>query len=293
MFSGSIVAVVTPMEADGSVSFPALKRLIDFHVDNETDGIVVAGTTGESATLEHDEHVEVIAKACEMAAGRIPIIAGTGSNATAQTIRLSTAVQGLGIEAVLVVTPYYNKPTQQGMIEHYTRIADSVTVPVILYNVPGRTAVDLLPETVVALSAHENICGVKEATGSLDRVDAIREGAGANFALLSGDDLTCCEFMLRGADGVISVTSNVAPRAMHELCEAARAGQAQRARDIDAKLQKLHEKLFVQSNPIPVKWAVHRMGLIGPALRLPLTELTAECHADVLAAMDFAEVSYV
>ena len=293
MFSGSIVAVVTPMKSDGSVSYPELNRLIDFHIDQDTDAIVVAGTTGESATLEHAEHVDLIGRACEHANGRIPIIAGTGSNSTAQTVHLSTAVQDLGIAAVLVVTPYYNKPTQHGMLAHFSRIADAVSVPLILFNVPGRTAVDLLPETVVELSAHGNICGVKEATGDLDRVEIIRNGAGAQFALLSGDDETCCEFMLRGGDGVISVTSNVAPRLMHELCEAARAGRAADARAIDHRLQPLHTKLFLESNPIPVKWAVHKMGLIGPALRLPLTELTAACHADVLAAMDTAEVAHV
>ena len=292
MIQGSLVAIVTPMAADGSVSFAELNRLIDFHIDQDTDAIVVAGTTGESATLEHDEHVELIARACEYAAGRITIIAGTGSNSTAQTVRLSTDVQGLGVAALLVVTPYYNKPTQHGMVAHYSRIADAVSVPLILYNVPGRTAVDLLPETVVELARHGNICGVKEATGKLDRVAAIRDGAGAQFALLSGDDETCCEFMLLGGDGVISVTSNVAPRAMHALCEAARAGRADEARDIDRRLQPLHKKLFLESNPIPVKWAVHRMGLIGPTLRLPLTELSSSCHADVLAAMDTAEVAH-
>lgn len=292
MFSGSIVAVVTPMDSDGSVSYTQLNRLIDFHVAQGTDGIVVAGTTGESATLEHDEHIEVIARACEMADGRIQIIAGTGSNSTQQTVRLSSAVEGLGITAVLVVTPYYNKPTQQGMVAHFSRVADSVAVPVILYNVPGRTAVDLLPETAVELARHGNISGIKEATGELDRVARIRDGAGPDFALLSGDDESCCEFMLRGGDGVISVTANVAPRAMHLMCDAARAGRRDEASEIDRALQPLHAKLFLESNPIPVKWAVHRMGLIGPAVRLPLTELSANCHADVLAAMNSAEVTY-
>lgn len=280
------------MDSDGSVSYTQLNRLIDFHVAQGTDGIVVAGTTGESATLEHDEHIEVIARACEMADGRIQIIAGTGSNSTQQTVRLSSAVEGLGITAVLVVTPYYNKPTQQGMVAHFSRVADSVAVPVILYNVPGRTAVDLLPETAVELARHGNISGIKEATGELDRVARIRDGAGPDFALLSGDDESCCEFMLRGGDGVISVTANVAPRAMHLMCDAARAGRRDEASEIDRALQPLHAKLFLESNPIPVKWAVHRMGLIGPAVRLPLTELSANCHADVLAAMNSAEVTY-
>lgn len=292
MFSGSIVAVVTPMEANGAVSYSQLRTLIDFHAEQGTDAIVVAGTTGESATLEHEEHIEVIAKACEMADGRLPIIAGTGSNSTAQTIRLSTAVHRLGVAGLLVVTPYYNKPTQHGLTEHYRRVADAVSVPIILYNVPGRTAVDLRAETVCELAGHENICGIKEATGDLERLEAIRVGAGEGFDLLSGDDATCCEFMLRGGHGVISVTSNVAPRAMHEMCEAACSGRADQARQIDATLQPLHTKLFLESNPIPVKWAVHKMGLIGTTLRLPLTELSPAFHADVLAAMDSAGVAH-
>lgn len=291
MFSGSIVALVTPMAADGAISFPELGRLIDFHVEQGTDGLVIAGTTGESATLEHDEHVELVARSCELAAGRIPVIAGTGSNSTAQTLRLSSAVEKLGVAGLLVVTPYYNKPTQHGMTLHFSRIADAVSVPVILYNVPGRTAVDLLPETVIELSRHPNICGVKEATADLDRVTTIRAGAGADFDLLSGDDASCCEFMLRGGDGVISVTANVAPRAMHELCAAARAGLREEAERIDAALQPLHTKLFLESNPIPVKWAVNRMGLMSAGIRLPLTELSATHHASVLAAMDRADVA--
>jgi 4-hydroxy-tetrahydrodipicolinate synthase len=292
MFSGSIVALVTPMEADGTISYSELARLIEFHIEQGSDGIVIAGTTGESATLEHEEHIELIARACEMAGGRIPIIAGTGSNSTAQTLRLSRSVDGLGVAGLLVVTPYYNKPTQHGMAAHFLRVADAVAVPIILYNVPGRTAVDLLPPTVIELSRHANICGIKEATGDMDRVKAIREGAGPDFDLLSGDDATCCEFMLLGGDGVISVTANVAPRAMHDLCEAARAGQRQAAERIDAALQRLHADLFLESNPIPVKWAVHRMGLASAGIRLPLTELSAAHHAAVLAAMDRANVTH-
>jgi len=292
MFSGSIVALVTPMESDGTISFAELGRLIDFHVDQGTDALVIAGTTGESATLEHDEHIELVARSCEFAAGRIPIIAGTGSNATAQTLRLSIAVDKLGVAGLLIVTPYYNKPTQHGMTVHFTRIADAVSVPLILYNVPGRTAVDLLPETVIELARHDNICGVKEATADLDRVATIRAGAGDHFDLLSGDDATCCEFMLRGGDGVISVTANVAPQAMHELCAAARAGLREEAERIDAALQPLHNELFLESNPIPVKWAVNRMGLMSAGIRLPLTELSSAHHASVLAAMDRARVAH-
>jgi len=292
MFSGSIVALVTPMEQDGTISYSELDRLIEFHIEQGSDAIVIAGTTGESATLEHEEHIELISRSCEIANARIPIIAGTGSNSTAQTLRLSQAVDGLGVAGLLVVTPYYNKPTQHGMATHFSRIADAVSVPIILYNVPGRTAVDLLPETVIGLSRHGNICGIKEATGKLDRVTSIREGAGPNFDLLSGDDATCCEFMLLGGDGVISVTANVAPRAMHELCAAARAGHRAEAQRIDAALQPLHADLFLESNPIPVKWAVHRMGLMSTGIRLPLTELSAAHHARVLAAMDSASVAH-
>ena len=292
MFSGSIVALVTPMEADGAINYAQLQRLIDFHVDQGTDALVIAGTTGESATLEHAEHVELIERSCEFAAGRMPIIAGTGSNSTAQTLRLSTAVDKLGVAGLLIVTPYYNKPTQQGLALHFAHIADAVSVPVILYNVPGRTAVDLLPQTAVELARHGNICGIKEATADLDRVKLIRDGAGEDFDLLSGDDATCCEFMLLGGDGVISVTANVAPRAMHEMCAAARAGLRDEAERIDAALQPLHEKLFLESNPIPVKWAVSRMGLMSDGIRLPLTALSGDFHASVLEAMDSASVEH-
>ena len=292
MFSGSIVALVTPMKADGSISYTELAGLIDFHVEQGTDALVIAGTTGESATLEHQEHIELITRSCELSAGRIPIIAGTGSNSTAQTLRLSQAVDKVGVVGLLVVTPYYNKPTQRGMVAHFSRVADAVSVPLILYNVPGRTAVDLLPQTVIELSRHGNISGVKEATGDLSRVSAIRDGAGGDFALLSGDDASCCEFMLLGGDGVISVTANVAPGSMHALCVAARSGLREEAERIDADLQPLHADLFLESNPIPVKWAVEQMGLIGAGIRLPLTELSAEHHARVLAAMDRAHVPH-
>jgi len=228
----------------------------------------------------------------ELADGRIPIIAGTGSNSTAQTLRLSKAVDRLPIAAFLVVTPYYNKPTQEGMYRHFCAIADAVQKPVILYNVPARTAVDLKPETVVRLAAHGNIRSIKEATGDLDRVTRLRESCGRDFLLLSGDDATACEFMLRGGDGVISVTGNVAPSSMRKLCDAARNGRRKEAERIDAQLQPLHKKLFVESNPMPVKWAVARMGLIGPGIRLPLTELSAQFHDDVRAAMQTAGVDF-
>jgi 4-hydroxy-tetrahydrodipicolinate synthase len=290
MLSGSMVAVVTPMDADGAVNYRQFAKLIDFHVAAGTQFLVVAGTTGESATLDHEEHVEVIDKACELAAGRIPIVAGTGSNSTAQTLKLSRAVDRLPVAAFLIVTPYYNKPTQEGMRRHFLAVADAVTRPVILYNVPGRTGVDLKPDTVIKLASHPNIPAIKEATGELDRVRVLRDACGADFKLLSGDDATSCEFMLEGGDGVISVTANVAPAAMRHLCDAAIAGKRAEAEEIDSHLQPLHRTLFCESNPIPVKWAVQRMGLIGPGIRLPLTPLAAQHHAAVLEAMTAANV---
>jgi 4-hydroxy-tetrahydrodipicolinate synthase len=290
MLSGSMVAVVTPMDADGTVNYRQFAKVIDFHVDSGTHALVVAGTTGESATLDHEEHIELIAKACELAAGRIPVIAGTGSNSTAQTLKLSRAVDRLPIVAFLVVTPYYNKPPQEGMRRHFLAVADAVSRPLILYNVPGRTGVDLKPETVIKLAAHPNIQGIKEATGELNRVRVLRDACGEGFKLLSGDDATSCEFMLQGGDGVISVTANVAAAAMRQLCDAAMAGKRAEAERIDSHLQPLHRTLFCESNPIPVKWAVQRMGLIGPGIRLPLTSLAPQYHAAVLDAMTAASV---
>jgi 4-hydroxy-tetrahydrodipicolinate synthase len=290
MLTGSMVAVVTPMDADGAVNYRDLARVIDFHVSGGTEALIVAGTTGESATLDHDEHIELLDRACEIAEGRIPIIAGTGSNSTAQTLNLSRAVDRLPIAAYLVVTPYYNKPPQEGMRRHFTAIADAVHHPVILYNVPGRTGVDLKPETVAKLAVHPNIGGIKEATGELARVRALRETCGAEFVLLSGDDATAREFMLQGGDGVISVTGNVAPAGMRRLCDAARAGRRVDAERIDADLQPLHRNLFCESNPIPVKWACHKMGLIGPGIRLPLVPLAPQYHAVVASAMIAAGV---
>jgi 4-hydroxy-tetrahydrodipicolinate synthase len=290
MLSGCMVAVVTPMDADGSVNYRQFANVIDFHVESGTNALVVAGTTGESATLDHDEHVEVIAKACELAAGRIPIVAGTGSNSTAQTLKLSRAVDRLPVAGFLVVTPYYNKPTQEGMRRHFSAVADAVSRPVLLYNVPGRTGVDLKPETVIKLAAHPNVQGIKDATGELDRVRVLRDACGPGFKLLSGDDATSCEFMLQGGDGVISVTGNVAAAAMRRLCDAAIVGKRAEAERIDASLQPLHRTLFCESNPIPVKWAMLKMGLIGPGIRLPLTPLAPQYHAAVLEAMAAAHV---
>ncbi len=290
MFEGSTVALITPMGADGQIDYGNLGALIDFHVGEGTEALVIAGTTGESATLAKSEHVDLVARACELANGRIPIIAGTGSNATAQTLDLSTAVDALPVAGFLVVTPYYNKPNQEGLYRHFAAVADAVERPVILYNVPGRTGVDLLPETVVRLARHANIVAVKEATGEVDRVEALRDGCGADFALLSGDDATSAEFMLRGGDGCISVTANVAPKKMRALCDAARAGRREEAERIDAELEGLHRTLFLESNPIPVKWAMAQMGFTGPGIRLPLVGLAAEYHDEVRRAMSAAGV---
>lgn len=290
MFFGSIVALVTPMDAAGGVDGGQLERLIEFHLEAGTQAFVIAGTTGESATLSRDEHVELIARACELLDGRAPVIAGTGSNSTAQTLDLSRAVDRLPVAGFLVVTPYYNKPTQEGMYRHFSAVADAVERPVILYNVPGRTGVDLQPETVARLAVHGNITAVKEATGELGRVATLREGCGSDFSLLSGDDVTACEFMLRGGNGVISVTTNVAPEKMRALCDAACSGDRIQAERIDGQLAALHQALFLESNPIPVKWAVQQLGFTGDGIRLPLTVLTEEHHQTVRAAMDAAGV---
>jgi 4-hydroxy-tetrahydrodipicolinate synthase len=274
VFSGSMVALVTPMHGDGSLDYTALERLIDFHVEAGTDALVIAGTTGESATLLKPEHAELIFKAVELADGRIPIIAGTGSNATAQTLDLSRAVQSSGAKALLVVTPYYNKPTQEGLYRHYSMVADAVSVPLILYNVPGRTGCDMLPETVARLAPHPNIVGIKEAVGETERCRELVQRCQGQLEIYSGDDPTVLDFIRCGAKGVISVTANVAPAQMHEMCVAALKGDFGRAEAIDQGLRDLHHLLFVESNPIPVKWAVHRMGMIEEGIRLPLTWLS-------------------
>lgn len=292
MFSGSMVALVTPMDTDGTINYSELRQLIEFHIEAGTEALIIAGTTGESATLNHSEHIDLIAQACEIAGERCPVIAGTGSNSTAQTLELSKAVDRLPVAGFLLVTPYYNKPTQEGMYRHFSLVADSVQAPVIVYNVPSRTGIDLATATVVRLSAHGNIAGVKEATAELDRVETIRDGAGRDFSILSGDDATAREFMLLGGDGVISVTANVAPAAMRGLCDAARAGDRVAAERIDAGLSELHRTLFLESNPIPVKWAVARMGLIGPGIRLPLTALTAQHYDAVAGALEIAGVEF-
>ncbi len=293
MIQGSIVALITPMNDDGSVDRDSLKKLVEFHIEQGTDSLVAVGTTGESATLTETEHCAVIKAVVDFAAGRIPIIAGTGANSTAEAIALTRLAKQAGADACLLVTPYYNKPTQEGLYQHYKAINDAVAIPQILYNVPGRTACDMLPETVGRLAALPNIVGIKEATGDLTRVKKLRELCGENFALYTGDDATSCEFCLLGGNGTVTVTGNVAPRLVHEMIMAAIDGNREAALGIDAKLTSLHKHLFIQSNPIPVKWAMAQMGFCGLGIRLPLTPLTADCFNPVLDAMRQAEVAVV
>ena len=288
MIRGSIVALVTPMAADGSIDDQALARLVDWHVQEGTDAIVSVGTTGESATLDEHEHCRTILRTVELAAGRIPVIAGTGANSTTEAITLTRCAKEAGVDACLLVTPYYNKPTQQGLYLHHRAIAEAVDIPQILYNVPGRTAVDMLPETVTRLAQVPNIVGLKEATGDVSRIARIRELTGPEFAIYSGDDATAREAILQGADGDISVTANVAPANMHRMCAAALAGDAERAAELDAGLAGLHKALFVESNPIPVKWAMAWMGMIDRGIRLPLTWLSPESEEPVLDALQQA-----
>lgn len=294
MFTGSLVAIVTPMKSgvqpDTPLDREALERLIERHVELGSNGLVAVGTTGESATLTPTEHCEVIKQVVEIADSRLPVIAGTGANSTLEAVELTACAKTAGADACLLVAPYYNKPTQQGMYEHFKVVAESVSIPQILYNVPSRTACDLLPETIARLARLDNIIGVKEATGDLERVARLREDCGADFLLLSGDDETACEFMLQGGDGVISVTANAAPAAMSELCQLALAGAVEEAKRADAKLAGLHQALFLEANPIPVKWAVHRQGLIEDGVRLPMTWLSVEWRERVETAMRQAEV---
>ncbi len=290
MIQGSLVAIVTPMHPDGSVDEAAFLRLIDWHVEQGTDAIVAVGTTGESATLDEQEHCDAIALVVRQAAGRIPVIAGTGANSTSEAITLTRCASEAGADACLLVTPYYNKPTQEGLYLHFKAVAEAVDIPQILYNVPGRTAVDMLPETVARLAPIDNIVGLKEATGDLDRIRRLRELTPPDFAIYSGDDATAREAMLLGANGDISVTANVAPGAMHAMCAAALAGDAAGAAEIDARLVGLHKDLFLESNPIPVKWAVAEMGLIGRGIRLPLTWFSVPLHDRLREAMRRADV---
>ncbi len=285
MMQGSMVALVTPMAPDGSLDLDAMYKLLEWHVEQGTSAIVSMGTTGESATLDEKEHCEVIRRTVEQVAGRIPVIAGTGANSTTEAISLTRCAAQAGADACLLVTPYYNKPTQEGLYLHHKAVAEAVDIPQILYNVPGRTACDMLPETVGRLAEIDNIVGIKEATGDLDRLDRIRSLTGEDFALYSGDDATGCEFMLRGGNGVISVTTNVAPGQMAQMCAAALAGDREMAEKIDAGLADLHRELFLESNPIPVKWALAEMGRIQNGIRLPLTWLSEKYHQPLRRAM--------
>jgi 4-hydroxy-tetrahydrodipicolinate synthase len=285
MLSGSLVAIVTPMLADGALDLPRLKALVDWHIAEGTDGIVIVGTTGESPTVDVEEHCRLIEKAVEFAGKRVPVVAGTGGNSTREAIALTQFAAKAGADYALSVVPYYNKPTQEGLFRHFKAIAESADIPVILYNVPSRTIADLSNDTVVRLAQVKNIVGIKEATGSVDRVQDLMKRVRKDFVVLSGDDATCLSYMLLGGHGVISVTANVAPRLMHAMCAAARQGKAAEAIAINNRLLGLHKNLFLESNPIPVKWALGRMGRIAEGIRLPLTPLTSPHHETLAASL--------
>ncbi len=290
MLQGSLVAIVTPMLEDGRLDIPCLKTLIDYHIDQGTDGIVIVGTTGESPTVDFDEHCLLIKTAVEQVNKRVPVIAGTGANSTKEAIMLTQEAKALGADACLLVAPYYNKPTQEGLYQHFKAVADAVDIPQILYNVPGRTGCDIQNDTTLRLAAHKNIVGIKDATGGLERGTDLLQRAPEGFSVYSGDDATALPLMLMGAKGVISVTANVAPKLMHEMCEAAREGDIQHARAINAKLFALHQKLFLEANPIPVKWVLQQMGLIKTGIRLPLVNLSAQYHEVLRQAAQAAQI---
>ena len=279
MFKGSMVAIVTPMNEDGSLDHVSLENLIEFHIENKTDVIISVGTTGESATLDFDEHSEVIKSTLNIVNKRVPVIAGSGANSTSEALHLTQRSKELGAEACLLVTPYYNKPTQRGLYEHYKKIADEVSIPQILYNVPGRTSVDMLPDTVKDLSTHPNIIGIKEASGNLERSKEILEKCSDNLSIFTGDDKTSARDILMGFKGNISVTANIVPLQMHNMCRLASEGQKDEAEKINNKIDVLHDNLFIESNPIPVKWALSRMGLIKKGIRLPLTWMDEQYEA--------------
>lgn len=285
MFKGSLVALVTPMLADGAVDYVQLEALIDFHVKEGSNGLVIAGTTGESATLDPDEHCELLRRSREIIKNRLPMIAGTGANSTSEAITLTRCAKEVKADACLLVTPYYNKPAQRGLIQHFQAIASAVDIPQILYNVPGRTACDMLAETVGELAKVSNIVGIKEATGSMERLAEIRKLVSDDFALLTGDDSTTCDFILNGGHGAISVTANVVPAKMAEMCRLAYEGREQQARSVDAEIADLHRLLFIESNPIPVKWAVAEMGFGEANMRLPMTVLAQEYQDSVRQAL--------
>ncbi|QID18099.1 4-hydroxy-tetrahydrodipicolinate synthase [Nitrogeniibacter mangrovi] len=290
MITGSIVAIVTPMHEDGSLDFDSLRTLVDHHVDQGTDGIVIVGTTGESPTVDVDEHCELIRATVGHAAGRIPVIAGVGANSTAEAIELTRFAKKAGAVAGLSVVPYYNKPGQEGLYQHFKAIAEADDLPIWLYNVPGRTVADLSNDTALRLAQIPNITGIKDATGSIERVCDLVARAPADFAIYTGDDMSTLAFLLMGGHGCISVTANVAPRLMHEMCVAAIAGDVSCARELNQRLFGLHKQLFCEANPIPVKWAVAQMGLIGPTMRLPMTPLDPSNHDRVRSAMRAAGV---
>ena len=290
MLQGSLVAIVTPMFDDGSLDLDALRKLIDWHIDAGTDGIVIVGTTGESPTVDVDEHCLLIKTTVEQVAGRVAVIAGTGANSTREAIELTQNAKDLGADACLLVAPYYNKPTQEGLYQHYVAVASAVDIPQILYNVPGRTGCDIHNDTVIRLSAISNIVGIKDATGGIERGTDLLLRLPADFAVYSGDDATGMALMLLGAHGVISVTANVAPALMHQMCVAAMAGEVKKACEINAKLFALHQKLFVEANPIPAKWVLQQMGLIKTGIRLPMVNLSAQYHDVLKHAMSRAEI---
>lgn len=294
MFKGSMVAIATPMQkgvaANTALDYEGMERLVEFHITHGTDAIVAVGTTGESATLDEKEHCDVIQRVVEMVRGRVPVIAGTGANSTTEAIDLTRCAKEAGADACLLVTPYYNKPTQEGLYLHHKAVAEAVAIPQILYNVPGRTACDMLPETIGRLAKVGNIIGVKEATGDLSRIARIRELCRPDFMLVSGDDATTKDFILQGGDGVISVTANVAPKAMHDMCVLALKGDAEGSTRIDNTLAGLHKNLFIESNPIPVKWVLHKMDMIQAGIRLPMTWLSEQFEVPLLESMKQANL---
>lgn len=285
MIKGSIVAIVTPMHADGSLDYPGLNKLVDWHIAEGTDAIVIAGTTGESATVSVEEHCALIKATVEYAKGRIPIIAGAGGNSTAEAIKLTQYAKEAGADATLQVVPYYNRPTQEGMYQHFKAIAEAVDLPVILYNVPGRTVADMSNDTILRLAQIPNIIGVKDATGNIGRGLDLLRLAPKSFAVYSGDDPTAVSLMLAGGKGNISVTANVAPKIMHQMCKAAMEGDIAKALELNNKVFPLHQKLFIEPNPVPVKWALAEMGMMPAGIRLPLVPLAAEFHESVRSAL--------
>lgn len=291
MFKGSLVAIVTPMDEEGGLDLDRFRTLLDFHVEQGSDGVVVVGTTGESPTVDFDEHHLLMKTAVDHVAGRIPVIAGTGANSTREAIDLSIYAKNAGVDACLSVVPYYNKPTQEGLYQHFKAIAEAVDIPHILYNVPGRTVADIHDDTTLRLAQIPNIVGIKDATGNIGRGCELLLHAPSGFAIYSGDDASALALMLLGAHGVISVTANVAPKMMHEMCQAALSGDLDHARKLNNRLMGLHTNLFVEANPIPVKWAVAKIGLIDDGIRLPLTPLSSQYHTIIREAMHQAGIT--